>query len=42
MENLLTNGEKMMDSVIEKRKAFIINFIYAVICIGLLYVFMKY
>lgn len=31
-----------MDSVVEKRKAFIINFVYAVICIGLLYVFMKY
>lgn len=31
-----------MDKVIEKRKAFIINFIYAVICIGLFYVFMKY
>lgn len=31
-----------MDSVVEKRKAFIINFIYAVICIGLFYIFMKY
>ena len=31
-----------MESVIEKRKAFIINFIYAVICVGLFYVFIKY
>ena len=31
-----------MDSVIEKRKSFIINFVYAVICIGLFYVFIKY
>ena len=31
-----------MDSVIEKRKSFIINFIYTVICIGLFYVFIKY
>jgi len=31
-----------MDSVVEKRKAFIINFVYAVICISLFYVFMKY
>ncbi len=31
-----------MDSVIEKRKSFVINFIYAVICIGLFYVFIKY
>lgn len=31
-----------MDKVVEKRKAFIINFIYAVICIGLFYVFVKY
>ncbi|MBR6551767.1 MAG: sporulation integral membrane protein YtvI [Clostridia bacterium] len=31
-----------MESVIEKRKSFIINFIYAVICIGLFYVFIKY
>ena len=31
-----------MDNLIEKRRAFIINFIYAVICIGLLFVFMKY
>ena len=31
-----------MESVIEKRKSFIINFVYAVICIGLFYVFIKY
>jgi sporulation integral membrane protein YtvI len=31
-----------MDSVIEKRKSFIINFIYTVICVGLFYVFIKY
>ncbi len=31
-----------MESVIEKRKAFIINFVYAVICVGLFYVFIKY
>lgn len=31
-----------MESVIEKRKNFIINFVYAVICIGLFYVFLKY
>ncbi|MBE6749467.1 MAG: sporulation integral membrane protein YtvI [Ruminococcaceae bacterium] len=31
-----------MDNLIEKRRAFIINFVYAVICIGLLFVFMKY
>lgn len=31
-----------MDNVIEKRKSFIINFIYTVICIGLFYVFIKY
>ena len=31
-----------MGNLIEKRRAFIINFIYAVICIGLLFVFMKY
>ena len=31
-----------MDSVIEKRKSFIINFVYAVICIGIFYVFIKY
>lgn len=31
-----------MESVIEKRKAFIINFVYAVICLGLFYVFIKY
>ena len=31
-----------MESVIEKRKSFIINFIYAVICFGLFYVFIKY
>lgn len=31
-----------MDSVIEKRKSFIINFVYSVICIGLFYVFIKY
>ena len=31
-----------MDNVIEKRRAFIINFIYAVICIGLFFVFMKF
>lgn len=31
-----------MDSVIEKRKSFIINFVYAVICIGLFYAFIKY
>lgn len=31
-----------MDSVIEKRKSFIINFVYVVICVGLFYVFMKY
>lgn len=31
-----------MESVIEKRKTFIINFIYAVICVGLFYVFIKY
>ena len=31
-----------MESVIEKRKVFIINFIYAVICVGLFYVFIKY
>ncbi len=31
-----------MDSVIEKRKSFIINFVYTVICVGLFYVFIKY
>ena len=31
-----------MESVIEKRKSFIINFVYSVICIGLFYVFIKY
>jgi len=31
-----------MENVVEKRRAFIINFIYAVICIGLFFVFMKY
>ena len=31
-----------MESVIEKRKSFIINFVYAVICVGLFYVFIKY
>ncbi|MBR2876152.1 MAG: sporulation integral membrane protein YtvI [Clostridia bacterium] len=31
-----------MSSIVEKRKAFIINFVYAVICIGLFYVFVKY
>ncbi len=31
-----------MDKVVEKRRAFIINFVYAVICIGLFYVFVKY
>ena len=30
-----------MESVIEKRRAFIINFVYAVIVIGLFFVFMK-
>ena len=31
-----------MESVVEKRRAFIINFIYAVICIGLFFIFIKY
>jgi len=31
-----------MDSVIEKRKSLIINFVYTVICVGLFYVFIKY
>lgn len=31
-----------MDSVIEKRRSFIINFVYAVICIGLFFFFMKF
>lgn len=31
-----------MDKVVEKRKAFIINFVYAVICVGLFYAFVKY
>lgn len=31
-----------MENVVEKRRAFIINFVYAVICIGLFFVFMKY
>ena len=31
-----------MDSVIEKRKSFIINFVYAVICVGIFYVLVKY
>ncbi len=31
-----------MDSVIEKRKSFIINFVYTVICVGLFYIFIKY
>lgn len=31
-----------MDTVVEKRKAFIINFVFTVICVGLFYVFVKY
>lgn len=31
-----------MDNVVEKRRAFIINFLYAVICVGLFFVFIKY
>ncbi len=30
-----------MENVVEKRRAFIINFVYAVICVGLFFVFMK-
>ncbi len=42
VKTLKIQGEKILDNLVEKRRAFIINFVYSVILVGLFYLFMKY